>query len=165
MRAFFTPQRTWPPGVTRPHVYVLPDLAADVGLADLVGRTRRVLAQVPALRLTPDEWLHATVQRIDGVPGGDLTLAQRRQLGIALRHELAAVPRFHLIAGPALAGDSGVVLDVDGDLPGQPWMALTTAVRAAIAAVLGPTAIASQPGPPHLSVGCARPVSDRGSSN
>jgi len=161
MRPFFTAQRRWPPGWTRPHVYLCPDLTVDEGLRDLVDRARRVLADEP-VSIVADRWLHATVQRVDGVRCVDLSPGQRDDLAAALRAELATVPAGTLSAGPALAGDSGVVLDVDGDLPGQLWTAIASAVRTAISTTLGAAAVATRPGPPHVSIAYAIGETDSG---
>ncbi|SDT74538.1 hypothetical protein SAMN04489716_7013 [Actinoplanes derwentensis] len=62
------------------------------------------------------------------------------------------MPAGTLTAGPALAATTAVMLDIDGDQPGQLWTTLTTSVRQAITDVLGSKAVANPPGPPHITL-------------
>ena len=55
-----------------------------------------------------------------------------------------------------------MVFDLDSDLPGQPWTAVTTATRAAITQILDSAAAASRTGPPHLSLGYGIGEADSG---
>jgi hypothetical protein len=153
VQRFITGPVLWSPGETRLHVYVLPDLDGDPDLADLIRRSRNVIAGYPAIAPVPDGWLHATVQMIAGVPAAGVHAIQRALLVNALKTRLADVPAFTVTAGPPIATRSGVLLDVDGDQAGGPWTVMATAVRAAIADVLGAPALARDPGPPHISLG------------
>jgi hypothetical protein len=172
MNPFFTETKIWPAGTTIPHVYVLPDLSRDTELAALVDRIRTGMTayrptgdsqdQGPIVQPVQDRWLHATVQRLGGRDGITLDHTQRDRLGDALHERLALVPAFTMTAGSAIVGGTGVVLDLDQDLPGQPWEVLSGAVRDAITAVLGSGAVADHRGPPHLSIGYGRREADSG---
>jgi hypothetical protein len=161
VRRFLDPSRLWPAGVTMPHVYVLPDLASDVGLRKLVHAARRELAGFPVAPVT-DRWLHATVQRVEGKTAAEVSDAERAEFDNTLRERLTQVPAFTLTAGPALVTASGVMLDLDGDLPGEPWHRMATAVRDAIRSVFGAEAVSDVPGVPHLSLGYGTADTDSG---
>ena len=148
MRPFFAGSRLWPTGTRRLHVYALPDPSADAHLADLMIRSASVLAEHPTVAPVAPQWLHVTVQRVDS----DVTTDQTQDLVTALQAGLTDIPAFALTAGPPLATTNSVLLDLDGDQPGEPWAMLTAAVRAAIASVLGPQAITAIPDPPHLTL-------------
>jgi hypothetical protein len=122
MQKFIAGRAVWPDGWTKLHLYVLPRLDVEADLVSLIGRTRKVIADYPAIVPVADEWLHATVHMIDGVSGADVAGQQRADLTAALRRHLSGQPAFQVSAGPPMANRAGVILDMDGDLPGEPWM-------------------------------------------
>ncbi|WP_433531343.1 2'-5' RNA ligase family protein [Micromonospora sp. CA-263727] len=164
MQRFITDARRWAPGIRKLHVYIVPDLTRDIALHDLVARTRSVVRPAfgHCLAEVPDEWLHATLRAVAGVPSADISATQRAAFTSALTDGLAAVPAFTSIAGPPMATTTAVLLDVDGDHPGGPWRAMGAAVTAAIAAVFGDAALAMDPGAPHLTVGYGTAEEDSG---
>ncbi|WP_327001779.1 2'-5' RNA ligase family protein [Dactylosporangium sp. NBC_01737] len=161
MQRFITAERTWPER-TRWHVYVLPDLDADPDLRRLVGQSRAVMSRYPALSVVPDQWLHATMQMVTGRAGDDVTDAQRAALVDALRERVGGLAPFTATAGSVLATRSGVVLDLDQDLPGEPFAVLGSGVRAAIGAVFGDDGLRYDPDVPHISLAYAAGDDDSG---
>ncbi|MEV6927056.1 2'-5' RNA ligase family protein [Dactylosporangium sp. NPDC051485] len=161
MERFISDARVWREP-SRFHVYVLPDLHRDQALAGLIGKARTVMAGYPAIAAVPDAWLHATVQMVTGRAGDDITTGQREALTAAVQHRLGGVAPFTVTAGSALANRSGVVLDLDGDEPDEPWTALSSGVRDAITDVFGPGSTDYDPGPPHITLGYAHGPADSG---
>jgi hypothetical protein len=161
MRRFITAGRTWPER-SRWHVYVLPDLDADADLRRLVGQSQAVLARFPGLSVVPDRWLHATMQMVTGRAGEDVTEAQRAALIGALHEHVGGLAPFTATAGSVLAGTAGVVLDLDLDLPGEPFAVLGERVRAAIGAVFGAGGLRYDPGTAHVSLAYATGDADSG---
>jgi hypothetical protein len=94
-----------------------------------------------------------TVQMVTGRSAQEIGPAERQRLVDALAGVLADLPPFTLAVGSVLAGMSGVLADVDADLPGQPFHEVYIRVRAAIVEVCGPAAVAADTLPPHLSLG------------
>jgi hypothetical protein len=161
MERFITAERTWAER-SRWHVYVLPDLDVDADLRRLVDQSRAVLAGYPMLSLVPEPWLHATMQMITGRGGDDITGAQRAGLIEALQEHVGGLAPFIATAGSVLAGRSGVVVDLDQDLPGEPFAVLGDRVRAAIGAVFGEEGLRYDPGIPHMSLAYAIGDGDSG---
>ncbi|MEV4516703.1 hypothetical protein AB0K00_48095 [Dactylosporangium sp. NPDC049525] len=161
MQRFITAERTWPEP-SRWHVYVLPDLDTDADLRRLVEQSHAVLAGHPALSVVPEPWLHATMQMVTGRAGDDVTEAQRAALTGALHEHVGGLAPFTATAGAVLAGTSGVVLDLDQDLPGEPFAVLGDRVRAAIGAVFGADGLRYDPGVPHISLAYATGDGDSG---
>jgi hypothetical protein len=163
VKPFPTPALTWQPGETRLHVYACPDLNVDRELADLIGVAREVMAQFPPQIMVPvdDAWLHATVSMVS-MPAASLDAPTRVRLAETLVAAVVGVPAFQLTAGPALCGTGGVVLDLSGDQPGQPWDQLSTLVRRAILEVCGPQALRYNAGAPHISLSYAASHADSG---
>ncbi|MDG4795206.1 2'-5' RNA ligase family protein [Micromonospora sp. WMMD1082] len=155
MQRFITGARTWATGTRKLQVYIVPDLTRDTALHDLVTRTRSVVRPdfSHCLAEVPDEWLHATVRAVAGIPSADISTAQRAAFTSALTDRLAAVPAFTSTAGPPMATMTSVLIDVDGDHRGGPWKALDSAVKAAIADVFGGAASAMDPSPAHVTIG------------
>lgn len=161
MERFITAARTWPER-SRWHVYVLPDLDADPDLRRLVGQSRAVLDRHPALSAVPDPWLHATMQMVTGRAGDDITGAQRAALIDALHERAGGLAPFTATAGAVLAGRSGVAVDLDQDLPGEPFAVLGERVRDAIGAVFGADGLRYDPGIVHISLAYATGDGDSG---
>ena len=161
MERFITAERTWSER-SRWHVYVLPDLDADPDLRRLVEQSRAVLARYPVLSAVPDPWLHATMQMVTGRAGDDITEAQRAALIGALHEQVGGLAPFTATAGSVLAGRSGVVIDLDQDLPGEPFAVLGARIRAAIGAVFGDDGLRYDPGIPHISLAYATGDGDSG---
>jgi hypothetical protein len=159
---FITAERTWPEA-SRWHVYVLPDLGTDAALRRLVERSRTVLARCTALSVVPDAWLHATVQMVTGRAGADVTGAQRTALVAGLHEQVGALPPFTATGGSVQADRSGVVMDLDLDLPGEPFAVLGERVRAAIRGVFGDDGVRYDPGTPHVTLAYATGPEDSGS--
>jgi hypothetical protein len=152
----------WPVGESRLHVYVLPEPDLDVDLAALLQRCRRVLEQFDFLVPVAEQWLHTTVQMVTGRPAVAIDEQARQQLTDELTRELTAVRPFVLRAGGPSAGRSGVVLDLDGDQPGDPFLDLYQRVRHAISTVLGPGSIEYGTLPAHLTLAYAGGPGDSG---
>ena len=146
--------RVWPAGWTRLHVYAIPDLDTLPELRELIARARAIVSEFPAtIAPVPDRWIHATVDKVNGRAAADVNEQQRAALDEALRRRLAGLPPVEATAGPALTTAGGVLLDMNGDQPGEPWAEATTRVRAAIADVFGDSGLAKPAGPPHFSIG------------
>jgi hypothetical protein len=162
VKPFLTGDRVWLPGWTRLHVYLLPDLAHDTGLARLVRGCRDVMAPYGFLATVHDPWLHVTVQPVMGVPAAEVGPAERAKLVDRLTGTLAGVPAFTLTVGSALASVSVVLADLDGDLPGEPLHTVHSRTRTAIGDVLGSEAVAYQAMPGHLTLAYATGGGDSG---
>ncbi|MEV0566658.1 2'-5' RNA ligase family protein [Dactylosporangium sp. NPDC050588] len=162
MERFITAERTWAER-SRWHVYVLPDLDADPDLRRLVRQSGEVLERYPAsMSIVPDRWLHATMQMVTGLAGDDVGEARRAALIGALHDEVGGLPAFTATAGAVQAGRAGVAVDLDQDLPGEPFAVLGERVRAAIRAVFGDDGLRYDPGIPHISLAYGMGAADSG---
>jgi hypothetical protein len=167
VRPFPPPELTWRPCESFLHVYALPDTARNPALAELAGRVRAVVAACGgAVMPVPDQWLHATIQMVT-VPAAQLPRPLRGALARELAARLAGIPPLDLLAGPPLAGDGGVVLDVTamdgtGNMTDAPWRLLRERVETAIGIAVGAQALRYEPGPPHISIGYAAAEADSG---
>lgn len=139
----------WPEGWTRLHLYVLPNLAE---IKDLVDIYQSVIAEFPFMSPVPDEWLHAIVQMIEQPAARDVTPKQLDDLSTNLRENLAGVSSFTLTAGGAVAGRSGVVLDMT---PDTKFSQIVHRSRAIIADVLGDEAVKYSHARPHVTLAYA----------
>ncbi|MEU8006447.1 2'-5' RNA ligase family protein [Catellatospora sp. NPDC049111] len=162
VKAFLTGDRVWPTGWTRLHVYLLPDLRQDQGLAGLVRGCRAAMAPFGFLSPVPDPWLHVTVQPVMGIPAAEIGPGERDKLTARLTEALSDVPAFTLTAGSALASVSVVLADLDGDLPGEPLHTVHARTRTAISDVLGSEAVAYQAMPGHLTLAYGTGSGDSG---
>ncbi|MEV0385011.1 2'-5' RNA ligase family protein [Nonomuraea sp. NPDC050643] len=153
MDRFIQDNVVWPEGITKMHVYLVPDLELNKELAALVQDCRAVIGRFPGIGIVPDAWLKATLQLVTGVTGPELGAEEREALGAALAGTLAEIEPFTLSVGPALAGATGVALDLDQDLPGQALHECYERVRAAIVSVLGDGSVEYSALPPHLTLG------------
>ncbi|MDI1462701.1 hypothetical protein QEZ54_17135 [Catellatospora sp. KI3] len=162
MKRFLTRKRTWAEGFTLLHVYLVPDLDHDRDLARLVDDCGRLLSGYDFVKPVPAPWLHCTVAPVMGVPGAAVDAATRAEFAIALRGALNGVPAFTLTAGSPLAGSTTVSLDLDGDLPGQPLHTVYTLTRKVIGELFGPTALAYEAMPGHLTLAYATGAGDSG---
>lgn len=162
MRPFPPPNEVWPTEETRLHVYVMPNRAANADLLDLVDQARSVCAQFADSNVFVDEqWLHATVRQIvrDARGVGE---HQRYLLTGELTQSVSGLAPFMLAVSGLSAGSGGVLLDLDGHGPGQPWHELSGRVAQAIARVCGPGSVTYDPGPPHISLTYCRREIDSG---
>ncbi|WP_166384485.1 2'-5' RNA ligase family protein [Catellatospora methionotrophica] len=162
MKRFLTGDRVWPPGWTRLHVYLLPELEQNQDLARLVRDWRAAMAPFGFLAPVPDPWLHVTVQPVMGIPAAEISPGERAKLTALLTEALADVPAFTLTAGCALASVSVVLADLDGDLPGEPLHTVHARTRTAISDVLGSEAVAYQAMPGHMTIAYATGSGDSG---
>ncbi|NUW30531.1 hypothetical protein HTZ77_03705 [Nonomuraea sp. SMC257] len=153
MDKFIQGSTVWPEGITKMHLYLVPDLEVNKELASLVRDCRAVIDRYPGIQIVPDPWLKATLQLITGVTGAQVNASTREALSDALAAALAELEPFTLSVGPALAGATGVALDLDQDLPGQRLYECYERVRAAIVSVLGDGAVEYSALPPHLTLG------------
>jgi hypothetical protein len=158
---FVTAERIWPEA-TRWHVYVLPDLDTDAALRRLVEQSRTVIGQHAALSVVPDAWLHATVQMVTGRAGADVTEMQQAALVAGLHEHVGILAPFTATGGSVQANRSGVVVDLDLDLPGEPFAVLGERVRAAIRGVFGDEGLRYDPGTPHITLAYATGHEDSG---
>lgn len=158
MKPFPTPEQVWGPGQARWHVYVLPR-AQDEQLAELLRRSTQVSLEVADGVLVPTgEYAHATVQMIS-IPAAEVPQAELDLFADDLRAALSELEPFTVDVGSALATTGAVLLDMDQDLPGQPWDALNTSVKEAIRARFGEQALKYLTPPPHITVAyCAKPT-------
>jgi 2'-5' RNA ligase len=146
----------WPPDWTKLHVYFLPDPAE---LKPLVDTYRGVLEGLDFLSPQPDEWLHATVAVVDGVPARDVPAAQRAELEQRLRQVLVGMAPFQVTCGPAIAGRSTVALDM---VPDREFHELTEQVRRAAGKVFEDDAVQYSSGRPHITLAYAIGDGDSG---
>ncbi len=151
MKPFPSGDLIWPAGQTRLHVYLLPELAVDSALGELVAGCRAAMAGYPVAAVA-DPWLHITVQMITGRPAQEIGQTQRAALRTELAAHLADLPSFTLIAGSPLAGRSGVILDLS---PDKPFREIHERTRAAICDVLGPGSLDYDAFPAHLALAYA----------
>lgn len=156
MHTFFTPNKIWPAGQRLLHVYFLPD---QTHLAPLQAAYLPVLHEhLDCLALVPPDWFHATLIKIT-TPAGDISVAQRDELATGLAAGLAELPTFELTAGPALAGQSAIMLDLT---PDDDWTMLRDTAAATVTDVLGLDAVSLDGGRPHLTLAYGRADGDSG---
>lgn len=143
MRPFFSPDRLWPDGHTRLHVYLHPNLHTHPQLAALIKQARGVLAEYPReVTLVPDEWLHLTVA------AAPFEVDDLDHLRASLRQALHGLPPVGLRVGSTLATYSSVLLDA-GD-PDRAFAGLHARVDEAILRSTGrPATITTAP---HLAL-------------
>lgn len=160
MRPFPTPEKVWPPVVgedgsaepqRRWEVYVRPD-PDDKRLMAFIRQCRQIGTQVGGDALVPvsDAFLHATVLQVS-VPSIEVGEARRVSLIEQLHAEAAGLQPFAVTVGGPSAGESSVMLNLDQDLPGEPWAELSERVTAVVRRVVGDSALAAVPPPPHLT--------------
>ncbi|MFD9965011.1 2'-5' RNA ligase family protein [Amycolatopsis sp. NPDC058986] len=156
MREFFNPARRWPAEQTRLHVYHQPDVDA---LAPLLKIYCPILADAGFLAVVPDRWLHLTIAQIT-TPTADIDPAARAQLAAALRERLGELEPIRVTVGPALVGDTSLVLDVT---PDHDVTALAAAAVEVIDTVLGPgTADLAANERPHITLAYGTGTGDSG---
>lgn len=146
----------WPDGLSVLHVYLLPDLATNPELAQLVTACRQAMRPYPIL-MQNDQQLHITLEMVADTSSAAIGPAERENLTEALRKHLASVPPLRVMAGSPIANKAGAVLDLS---PDEPLMDLTDRVREAITETRGPEAIQHPNGRPHMSLGYSWDVSD-----
>jgi hypothetical protein len=141
----------WPDGVAVLYVFAVPDLTRDTELAALVHGSQAVVKDLP---ITPalDEWLHVTIDQVTGAVGRSITQAERDNLAVALREELARVEPLTLTAGSMLSYASGVICDLS---PDDGLSDLHHRVRSVINAVCQPEACRYEWGVQHMAIGYA----------
>jgi hypothetical protein len=138
------------------HVYALP--AEGAGIRTDFEAISSALIGIPSLARQPNQYLHATVQRLDAfeeeVAGGaGIALAD------ALESAVTAHLPFELEFAPPVAGTHAV--EAIGTA-GWEWRSLTESVRAAITDVGLASALTPPPAAPHYSVAyCRTAVADR----
>lgn len=142
MKSFFTPDRIWATS-TLLHVYYLPD---PNQLAPLLEVYEPILGAEPALAPVERQYLHATLIKIvRNVKEVDQGLLADRLCDRLLTHRPIS-----LIAGPAVAGATGVVLDL---IPDAEWHRLQTTVAGVVDDVLGADAVKIETNQrPHISL-------------
>ena len=156
MDTFITGDTLWPEGWTKLHLYVIPDPHEITPLVDLY---RGVIDQFEFLSPVRDEWLHATVQMIDGPPAREVTPDQGAELETRLRDQFGQLPPFTMTAGGAVANRSSVVLDLT---PDRDFTEIIHRSRTVIRDVLGENAIKYSSCRPHITLGYARGPGDSG---
>jgi hypothetical protein len=169
MIPFPTPALVWPNDaatgelVTKWHVYACPDLERDRELAELVATAQAVAEKAVPGCVVPVEpvWLHATVHMIDR-PASSLSARDVNEFALSLARELGGLAPFTITARSAMATSAGILLDLDGDGPGEPWQLLTEVVGEVIAGHFGPDALKYGVHPPHMSAGYCAVVTDSG---
>lgn len=146
MHTFFAPNKMWPPQQRLLHVYYLPE-PAQVASAQEVYLP--VLEDhLDCLALVPPQWTHATLIKITR-PAETIDDNLRGTLATALAAGLANLPQAEMIAGPAVAGASAVMLDLT---PDEDWNRLRDTTAAIVTDVLGPGTVSLGGGRPHLTL-------------
>ena len=156
MDTFIAGDTLWPEGWTKLHLYVIPDLREITPLVDLYWE---VIDQFDFIAPVRDEWLHATVQMIDGRPAREVSPDQRAELEARLRDQFSQLPAFTVTAGGAVANRSSVVLDLT---PDRDFAEIIHRSRAVIREVLGEDAVKYSNSRPHVTLGYARGPGDSG---
>jgi hypothetical protein len=128
------------------HVYYLPEPAQ-------VAPTQEVYLpaledHLDCLALVPPQWMHATLVKITR-PAETIDDNLRGTLATALKDGLANLPKAKMIAGPAVAGASAIMLDLT---PDKDWNRLRDAAAAIVTDVLGPGNVSIGGGRPHLTL-------------
>lgn len=156
MKPFPTPEKVWPDGQTRWHVYVVPE-ARDIELARLLHASEQVALEVAGDALVPTgEYAHATAQQIS-IPAADVSAEKLSAFIDALRHETSALKPFTVTVGNSVATTGAVLADVDQDLEGEPWFELNALVRRLVGQWFGEQALAYFAPPPHITIAyCAK---------
>jgi hypothetical protein len=149
---FFSPERCWPAGQRRLHVYLLPDVAGDEdgeAVVRLAGQAQRVAGA--GTRAVAREWLHVTVAAaID--PDCDREVVVEALAGVISRQEV-----FRLRMGSALATTSAIQLDAD-DVDGGFWV-----LQHDVVSVLDQVAGGGRDGgAPHMAVAYGSSATDSG---
>jgi 2'-5' RNA ligase len=125
-------------------------------LHQVVTAYQGALADLPALDLIWQEWLHLTVQGIAFTD--ELDPGQADQLAAAVRDELAVQPSREFRLAPPLIGSDGVYLPAAEP---QPLAAVRESVAAAVGRMLAPRSLYALPGQgggefvPHVSIAYA----------
>ena len=169
MIPFPPPAKVWPNDAatggpsTKWHVYALPNLERDTELAQLIATAQAVTEKASPGCVVPVEpaWLHTTVHMIDR-PAASLTGREVSEFALSLAHEFARIPPFTLTARTPIATMGGLLLDLDGDRPGEPWQRVSDVVGETIVAHYGPHARRDGKIPPHMSLGYAALQIDSG---
>jgi hypothetical protein len=156
-----TGDRLWPAGEQRLHLYLLPRLDTDQGLAALMARCAQVLSVCQSVAVVPSPWLHSTVLPIR-LPATQISASQLAVLTGNLRRELASTGVFSLVTGSPVVGQTAVVLDQDGDGEGGPFRAVWQACHQAAAPVFGAGAVSGEMGVPHMTVAYGTGPDDSG---
>jgi 2'-5' RNA ligase len=156
MDTFIAGDTLWPDGWTKLHLYVVPNLDEIKPLVDVY---REVIDQFEFIAPVRDEWLHATVQMIDGRPAREVSPDQRAELEARLRDQLSQLPAFTVTAGGAVANRSSVVLDLT---PDRDFTEIIHRSRTVIRDVLGDNAVKHSSSRPHITLGYARGPGDSG---
>lgn len=158
MKEFIFKQGTglWPQGETIWHVYVLPDLAQDTALHELVCGCQAALADWPMTMVEP-ELLHITMAQISDAQGASTSREEIDELIAALRESLATVDPFTVTVGSCLSYESGAIFDLHPD--GQ-LNQLRDTIAATIAQVRGPASIEYDTGVLHLTLAYANADAD-----
>lgn len=146
----------WPAGETILHVYAVPDLDHDRGLAELVDGAARALSGWP-LTLVPPRWLHITLDQITGRPASAMGAAERAALVAELTTALADSEPLTVQVGSLLSYHSGVIADLH---PDGPLGRLHQRVRSAIGSVCGDDATRYGWGVQHMTVAYANGEAD-----
>lgn len=161
MEPFPTAAQVWTPPQTRWHVYVLPR-PQDERLAELLRVCEMVALDVAGGALVPTgRFAHATVQQISR-PAAEVTREQIDAFAEDLERRFASVAPFTVTAGPAMATTGAVLLDMDQDLPGEPWLLLDAVVKDAIRGRFGEQALKYETPPPHMTVAYCAASTDSG---
>lgn len=156
MDTFIAGNIIWPDGWTKLHVYFVPN---PQEIKPLLDAYRDVIEQFEFISPVPEEWLHATVQMIDGRPAHDILPSQLADLQACLKQQINDLPTFTLTAGGALASRSGVVLDLT---PDREFAEIIHRSRNVIRDVLGEDGIKYSGGRPHMTLGYAKGHGDSG---
>jgi hypothetical protein len=169
MRPFPPPEGIWPTDpetgepTTKWHVYMCPDLDRDTELADLIDTAQAIAQKAAPGSVVPVErpWLHGTVHMIDRA-ASSLSGRDVSEFALSLARELGAFPMFTITARTVMATTGGILLDLDGDRPGEPWQQLTDIVGGTIQDHFGVDALKYGVHPPHISLGYCAQETDSG---
>lgn len=151
MEPFRTAAQTWTPPQTRWHVHVLPR-PQDERMAEPLRACETVALDVAGDALVPTgRFAHPTVQQISR-PAAEIPREQIDAFAEDLERRIASIAPFTVAAGPAMATTGAVLLDMDQDLPGEPWHLLDAVVKDAIRGRFGEQALKYETRPPPMTV-------------
>ncbi|MFD6161649.1 2'-5' RNA ligase family protein [Nocardia sp. NPDC060256] len=149
-------KRRWPADWTKLHVYFVPD---PTEIKPLIDAYQSIIEDLECVSPQPDQWLHATLMVIDGIPARDVTEQQIADLTQRLEQAMADLPVFTVTCGPAVAGRSTIALDLT---PDRGFAELRTRATTAAAHVFDADAARYSNGRPHITLGYARGEGDSG---
>lgn len=146
----------WPDGLRVLHVYLLPDMAVEHDLAQLVTSCQEAMRPFP-ITVLGDDRLHATVEMVADASSGAISTDERAALTDALHRHLAGTAAFQVTAGSPIANKAGALLDLS---PDDRLEDLRGRVRDAFREARGPHVLQHDGGRHHMSLGYSWDTAD-----